>query len=71
MICIHPRQPSMKSTIGVKCGDEAQPDFSLERHLVDRQTYKKRRSVALAQWQLVARAPGSETKPHAVESGSL
>ena len=25
--------------------------FSQERHLVDRQTYKKRRSAALAEWQ--------------------
>jgi putative transposase len=25
--------------------------FQLERHLVDRQTYKERRSVALAEWQ--------------------
>ena len=25
--------------------------FSLERHLVDRQTYKERRSAALAEWQ--------------------
>lgn len=25
--------------------------FSLERHLVDRTTYKERRSVALAEWQ--------------------
>ena len=25
--------------------------FNQERHLVDRQTYKKRRSVALAEWQ--------------------
>jgi putative transposase len=28
--------------------------FNLERHLVDRQTYKERRSVALAEWQIVA-----------------
>lgn len=27
--------------------------FALERHLVDRQTYKERRSVALAEWQSV------------------
>ncbi len=27
--------------------------FSLERHLVDRQTYKERRSAALAEWQNV------------------
>ena len=27
--------------------------FNHERHLVDRQTYKERRSVALAEWQLV------------------
>ena len=25
--------------------------FNQERHLVDRQTYKERRSVALAEWQ--------------------
>ena len=25
--------------------------FNLERHLVDRQTYKERRSAALAEWQ--------------------
>ena len=25
--------------------------FASERHLVDRQTYKERRSAALAQWQ--------------------
>jgi len=28
--------------------------FSSERHLVDRQTYKARRSVALAEWQALA-----------------
>jgi putative transposase len=28
--------------------------FSLERHLVDRQTYKQRRSVAWAEWGLIA-----------------
>ena len=28
--------------------------FSLDRHLVDRQTYKERRSVALAEWQVLA-----------------
>ncbi|UAK25553.1 IS6 family transposase [Sphingomonas nostoxanthinifaciens] len=28
--------------------------FSLERHLVDRQTYKLRRSAALAEWQILA-----------------
>jgi putative transposase len=27
--------------------------FSLERHLVNRQIYKERRSAALAQWQLL------------------
>jgi putative transposase len=27
--------------------------FNQERHLVDRQTYKKRRSAALAEWQIV------------------
>lgn len=28
-----------------------QNHFSLERHLIDRQTYKTRRSAALAEWQ--------------------
>ena len=28
--------------------------FNSERHLVDRQTYKLRRSVALAEWQSLA-----------------
>jgi len=28
--------------------------FSQERHLVDRQTYKLRRSAALAEWQALA-----------------
>ena len=28
--------------------------LSLERHLVDRQTYKDRRSAALAEWQILA-----------------
>ncbi|MEW9855422.1 transposase [Novosphingobium sp. M1R2S20] len=28
--------------------------FSLERHLVDRQTFKERRSAALAEWQIIA-----------------
>jgi putative transposase len=28
--------------------------FNQERHLVDRATYKKRRSAALAEWQLLA-----------------
>jgi len=28
--------------------------FSQERHLVDRQTYKLRRSVALTEWQALA-----------------
>lgn len=28
--------------------------FSQERHLVDRQTYKLRRSAALAEWQSLA-----------------
>ena len=28
--------------------------FNLERHLVGRQTYKKRRSAALAEWQVLA-----------------
>jgi putative transposase len=28
--------------------------FSFDRHLVDRQTYRERRSAALAEWQLIA-----------------
>ena len=28
--------------------------FNLERHLVDRQTYKERRAAALAEWQTIA-----------------
>jgi putative transposase len=28
--------------------------FNLERHLVDRQTYKERRSAALAEWQILS-----------------
>ena len=28
--------------------------FNTERHLVDRQTYKQRRSAALAEWQIIA-----------------
>ena len=28
--------------------------FNLERHVVDRQTYKERRSAALAEWQILA-----------------
>jgi putative transposase len=28
--------------------------FNLERHLVDRPTYKERRSAALAEWQVLA-----------------
>jgi putative transposase len=28
--------------------------FALERHLVDRQTYKERRAAALAEWQMIA-----------------
>ena len=28
--------------------------FNLERHLIDRQTYKERRSAALAKWRIIA-----------------
>jgi putative transposase len=28
--------------------------FSLERHLIDRQTFRERRSAALAEWQALA-----------------
>lgn len=31
-----------------------QNHFNLERHLIDRQTYKERRSAALAGWQILA-----------------
>jgi putative transposase len=31
-----------------------QNHFNLERHIVDRQTFKKRRSAALAAWRLIA-----------------
>ncbi len=31
--------------------------FSLERHLVDRQTFKERRSAALAEWRSIASEP--------------
>jgi putative transposase len=45
--------------------------FSLERHLVDRQTYRERRSAALAEWQaLVSRTSPSKTEMHRVGSGS-
>jgi putative transposase len=27
--------------------------FNLERHLIDRQTYRERRSAALAEWQIL------------------
>jgi putative transposase len=27
--------------------------FSLERHLIDRQSYRERRSAALAEWQIL------------------
>jgi putative transposase len=27
--------------------------FSLERRLIDRETYKERRSAALAEWQII------------------
>jgi hypothetical protein len=30
------------------------PPFNLERHLIDRQTFKERRSVALAEGQSLA-----------------
>jgi putative transposase len=28
--------------------------FNLERHMIDRQTYKERRSAALAEWKILA-----------------
>jgi putative transposase len=33
--------------------------FSLERHLIDRHTYKERRSAAPAEWQLIASYPAA------------
>ena len=33
--------------------------FNLERHIVDRQTYKERRKVALAEWRLIASQPAN------------
>jgi len=45
--------------------------FALERHLVDREIYKQRRSVALAQAHLSrAECPRSKPEVHRVESGS-
>jgi len=45
--------------------------FSLERHLIDRQTCPERRSAALAEWQLlVNRTRTSKTELHHVESSS-
>jgi putative transposase len=44
--------------------------FNLERHLVDRKTYKERRSVALAEWQSLARLLRSKTELHRVETSS-
>ena len=45
--------------------------FGLERHLIDRQAYKERRSAALAEWQILAtRRPCSKPEVHRVESGS-
>ncbi|WP_157968809.1 MULTISPECIES: hypothetical protein [unclassified Sphingomonas] len=29
-------------------------DFRLKRHLIDRQTYRERRSAARAEWQVLA-----------------
>jgi len=34
--------------------DNLHNHFSLERHLVDRQTCKERRSTALTEWQIIA-----------------
>jgi len=42
--------------------------FALERHLVDRTTYKERRSAALAEWQTLA-AGGQHIKAQAPPSG--
>jgi putative transposase len=33
---------------------DVQNHFNLERHIVDRQTFKERRSAALAEWQSLA-----------------
>ncbi|MEO5597542.1 MAG: DDE-type integrase/transposase/recombinase [Novosphingobium sp.] len=43
--------------------------FNLERHVVDRQTFKQRRSDAMAEWQALASGtPRSKTEPHPVET---
>lgn len=45
--------------------------FNLERHLTDRQTYKARRSFALAKWQMLAsQLSASKILVHRLESGS-
>jgi hypothetical protein len=45
--------------------------FSLERHLIDRQTCRERRSAAQAEWQVLASyAACSKTDLHRVQSGS-
>jgi putative transposase len=44
--------------------------FSLERHVVDQQTYWERRSAALAERQVLARLRPSKTEVHPVTTGS-
>ena len=44
--------------------------FSLERHVVDQQTYWERRSAALAERQVLARLRPSKTEVHSVATGS-
>ena len=46
--------------------------FGLERHLIDRLTYRERRSAALAEWQVLAsEAPFLKDRRGRVESSSL
>ena len=40
--------------------------FNLERHLVDRQTYKERRSAALAEWQIAGELGRCAQRPNCI-----
>ena len=39
---------------GQLCVDRLNPPFNLERYLIDRQTFKERRSATLAEWRSLA-----------------
>ena len=46
--------PADEELTKVRLGPRQRPQhFNLERHLIDRVTYKTRRSAALAEWQLL------------------